>query len=277
MEPFFLPGVAGQRFCVYYPSRHSRAKGSVLVVPPFAEEMNKCRRTVALAARALQAAGCNVLVPDLFGTGDSAGDFGDARVALWHEDIVDAARWLVARDAGRMSIIAVRTGGLLLKALEDVPQLQLGRLVLWQPVTSGKVFVNQFLRLKLAEGLLATSDVQESSTRIRDELNRTGSLEVAGYRVSARLLSEVEGASLVDLPAVRFERIAYFEVGTADSEAVTPAAQRVVDSWQRAGWDVHKRTVAGEPFWSTVEIATSPGLVNATVNAIVECGVAAHA
>ena len=45
----------------------------VLIVAPMGEEMNKCRRMMALAARALQAAGLGALYIDCYGTGDSAG------------------------------------------------------------------------------------------------------------------------------------------------------------------------------------------------------------
>ena len=50
-------------------------RGCVLVVPPFAEEMNKCRRMVTELAIRLAEQGIATLQPDFYGTGDSAGDF----------------------------------------------------------------------------------------------------------------------------------------------------------------------------------------------------------
>src|SRR3546814_1526626 len=64
-------------------------------------EMNRSRRMAALQARALAALGIDVLLLDLFGTGDSAGDFRDARWEIWREDAMAAVAWLGARCGGR--------------------------------------------------------------------------------------------------------------------------------------------------------------------------------
>ena len=52
-EVFFLPAAGGQRFCIFHPPRGSVARGAVLYVHPFAEEMNKSRRMAALFSRTL--------------------------------------------------------------------------------------------------------------------------------------------------------------------------------------------------------------------------------
>ena len=66
-------------------------------LPPFAEEMNHSRRMATLQAHRLAALGIDVLVVDLFGTGDSAGDFADARWETWQEDAKAAVAWLGRR------------------------------------------------------------------------------------------------------------------------------------------------------------------------------------
>ena len=75
-RPFFLRFTAGNRFCLLH-ATDRRAVGAVLYVHPLAEEMNKSRRMAALQARALAASGWVVLQVDLFGCGDSDGDFGN--------------------------------------------------------------------------------------------------------------------------------------------------------------------------------------------------------
>ena len=77
-EPFFLDRASGSLFAIHHRAGAAPC-GTVLFIPPFAEEMNRARRMVALQARDLAAAGWDVLQLDLFGTGDSQGDFGDAR------------------------------------------------------------------------------------------------------------------------------------------------------------------------------------------------------
>src|SRR5258705_9769402 len=76
VETFFLPLDNAKRFCIStIPSNGVEPRGSVLYLPPFAEEMNKSRRMAALQARAFARIGWNVLQMDLFGCGDSSGEF----------------------------------------------------------------------------------------------------------------------------------------------------------------------------------------------------------
>ena len=77
LETFFLPGSAGQLFCVYRGPADAMQppETGVLYVPPFADEMNKARRQAAVQSHALALQGYGVLSVDLFGTGDSEGEF----------------------------------------------------------------------------------------------------------------------------------------------------------------------------------------------------------
>ena len=83
--------------------------GTVLVVPPFAEEMNKCRRIVTEVALGLADRGVATLVPDLHGTGDSAGDFAEADWATWCGNLADAVEWSEADPAGTPTGLAARS------------------------------------------------------------------------------------------------------------------------------------------------------------------------
>ena len=70
----YVSGLAGKIFVLeFVPSGTSR--GSIIIVPPFAEEMNRSRKMLSAQARRLMQIGYRVWLPDLFGTGDSQGDF----------------------------------------------------------------------------------------------------------------------------------------------------------------------------------------------------------
>ena len=57
-RPFFLDGGAGSLFAVHLPAASADGpREAVLLFPPFAEELNKCRRQVMLQARAFAASG----------------------------------------------------------------------------------------------------------------------------------------------------------------------------------------------------------------------------
>jgi len=79
LDSFHLDGPNGRLYALALsPPRGVATELSVLVCPPFAEEQNRTRRAVQLAARRMVRHGCSVLLLDLHGTGDSAGG-GSAR------------------------------------------------------------------------------------------------------------------------------------------------------------------------------------------------------
>ena len=189
-EAFFLPLDRGSRSCLLHvPSRDAPVSGSILYVHPFAEEMNKSRRLVAMQARALSAAGWTVLQMDLYGCGDSAGDFADADWSIWLSDVVAGANWLRKRTGSPPAMWGLRAGCLLISQaatqMDKAPDL-----LLWQPVLSGQQYLNQFLRLKVAGRLFeAESGDRIGTAELREKLLQGEAVEVAGYTLSPGLAS----------------------------------------------------------------------------------------
>ena len=94
-QPFVLHAASGPLHATYFaPSGTPHPAGDILVVPAFAEEMNRCRAMVALQARQLAQVGMGTLVLDPYGTGDSCGDFVDADWAVWKADLQAGIAWL---------------------------------------------------------------------------------------------------------------------------------------------------------------------------------------
>lgn len=263
IEPFFLAGSG--LFAVYHPPAAEIANlGGVLYAPPFAEEMNKSRRMATLQARRLAAAGFGVLIPDLYGTGDSAGDFGDARWTIWRENLTHCADWLRQRGHESLTLWGLRLGGLLAAELAD--ELAAARLLLWQPALSGQRFLQQFLRLRLTADRLKGGS--ETLARLREALAAGQSLEVAGYDLHPELASVLEQVRLTSPPAG--VRVDWFEVTNAVDGSLTPASRRMVEEWRSAGVTAHAQTVVGESFWATQEIAEAPALLETTLAALLD-------
>ena len=93
-EAFFQPAPGGQRLFLHHRPAALPARGALVYVHPFAEEMNKSRRMAAMQCRALAGAGYAVLQIDLHGCGDSSGDFEDSTWESWLVDVALAAEWL---------------------------------------------------------------------------------------------------------------------------------------------------------------------------------------
>jgi len=265
IEPFFLASSQGALFAVYHPpSTGCRECGGVLYVPPFAEEMNKARRMATLQAQRMAAAGWGVLIPDLYGTGDSAGDFADARWAIWQDDLGRCADWLRQRGHEHLMLWGLRLGGLL--AMDRVAPIAAARLLLWQPVLSGQRFLHQFLRLRLTADRFKGGG--DSMGQLQEKLAAGQSLEVAGYELHPELASALEQACPVTPPAQVC--VDWFEVAGTIDATLSPASQRVVETWRTAGVAVHPQPVIGDAFWATQEIAEAPALLEATLTALLD-------
>lgn len=235
----------------------------VLVVPPLLEELNKSRRTLALLGRALVREGIGCLLPDLFGTGDSGGELREATWERWHENLDRAHSWLLGRGAVRIDAVALRGGALLAWDWLGASGIALGRLGLWQPIPDGRLLVNQWLRLRLAGGLMGRGN-DETAAGLRERLAVDGWLEIAGYTLPATLLGHLEGTRLGAPAGQRVAAVDWFAVIATPEQSLPPAAAECARRWSDAGIATAIRTVVGEPFWSTQEIVEGQALVAAT-------------
>ena len=279
-ECFFLPasstlaGVVDQRFCVFYAAQGPCLRGMVLYIHPFAEEMNKSRRMVALQARALAQAGYAVLQIDLLGCGDSSGDFGDATWHSWVSDVLRGSRWLHEhhRALGPQGCSAplwlwgLRAGCLL--AVEAASQMSGPcHFLFWQPPAAGRPLLQQFLRLKAAADL-QSNQAKNVMAGLRQQLNDGSSVEVAGYRLAPELASGLEKSMLLPAPARKPGRVEWFELSTRADAALSPASGDAITQWQQCGFEVHSQLISGPAFWQSAEIEEVPALIAATCAAV---------
>lgn len=265
MKPIFLNGARGDLFAIYHPAAVTRRVPQGLVyLPPFAEEMNRARRMAALQARQLAALGVDVLLLDPFGTGDSAGDFGDARWEIWHDDAAAAVAWLRDRCDGDVGLWGLRLGALLAAELASEESQGIARLLLWQPVLSGDRFLTQFLRLRLAAALGREAE-RETTKDLKARLAEGETLEIGGYELAPSLAASLSGHDLGSLlgPATP-PPIDWLEVSSGETPELSPATSKMLEKLDNAGSKVTARAVAGEPFWSIQEFTLAPALIEAT-------------
>ncbi|GAB6064070.1 hydrolase 2, exosortase A system-associated [Deferrisoma palaeochoriense] len=260
VRPFFLGGPGGSCFCVAFAP--DGARSAVLYVPPFAEEANKARRMASLQARAWAERSVATLLLDPYGTGDSEGDFGDARWERWVSDVGQGIEWLRQQGMEKVWLWGLRTGALLAARCVAEESGRVEGVILWQPVTSGALYLRQFLRLRLAADLQGPN--RETTKDLEARLAAGEVLEIAGYDLHpdlARALAEEDVAKLVPPAGLP---VWWFEVGSGEEPSVSPASERVIAAWRGAGVCVEARAVAGCPFWATHEITECPALIEAT-------------
>lgn len=254
VEPFFFDVDPGTRFCLYHAANpRVPARGALLYIHPFAEELNLSRRMAAQQARAFAALGFAVLQIDLFGCGDSCGEFVAGRWQQWQTDLDVAADWLGARQQGPLYVWGVRLGALL--AMDLASRRQVAGLLLWQAVISGRTCINQFLRQQLRPAPGQAGEGAAGLARLRAELAARGRIKVAGYELSLALAQRIEACEALRL-ALQPCTVHWF------SSAAMPS--RLAARWHGTGVDLHYHAVDMLPFWADPLRPECPALLAAT-------------
>jgi exosortase A-associated hydrolase 2 len=254
----FIEGAAG-RILVTRWRAAQRLRGTLLVVAPFADEMNKSRRMLALAAAELAAHGFDVVLPDVYGTGDSEGEFRDATLDRWQRDLDCVHDYVVLSGASIVAVMGLRFGALLAAHWLHATRRSVHAAMLWQPQTSGEQLIAQFLRIRVAASMM--SEQRETAQQLMQQMQTAGFVEIAGYQLGARLTRDLESLQLATLatPALGATRIC--EVARRDplgpSAATTDLAAKLAAQGVTAEVDV----VAGEGFWNSTEIVVNQELV----------------
>src|SRR4051794_6478214 len=168
VEPFFLDSPEGPLFAVHHrPSNAKTLRGHVLCVPGFNEEMNRCRSMVTLQAQACARIGLGLLCVDLYGTGDSAGEYRDARWPIWLRNVEAAIDWLEGQPCGCRALLGIRLGAILgCEALAQRKRNDVA-VALWQPVLRGKQYLTQFLRMRIAAQMDRIDLAKETTDELR--------------------------------------------------------------------------------------------------------------
>jgi exosortase A-associated hydrolase 2 len=272
-NPFFLDGTAGKLFSIYYPAS-SETSHVIVHAPAFAEEMNKARRMVSLQAADLARRGTGVLILDLFGTGDSEGDFGEARWDQWLDDLEVACAWVKTQGIVCISLWGLRLGGLLAMDFAARTENKFEQLVLWQPALNGKNLILQFLRLRVAAGLFSSDGVRgpESTASLRDRLIAGQSVEVAGYELGPDLVNPIMKLQYSAFEKYPFKKIHLFEIASTVGKAGSAAYREWLSALQEKGLPAAHETVLGPAFWSTQDIAVAPALLEKTTHCLTDQG-----
>ncbi len=271
MEPpigFFLPGPAGNLFAMYYPPMETDMdSGDVLYVHPFAGEMFASRNVIAALARTVAGTGLGVLTVDLYGCGDSSGDFSDARWEIWRDDLAAAVGWLQAQGRDRLSLWGLRLGALLAMDFAVRSRETYERIVLWEPVLTGRNMLTQFFRLNLDEADRGLSAGQLTDPEARKSLPDGQNIQVAGYELSWELIRSIDKLEIAPLGKAVAGPIHWMEFGKKAETPFPADALRVIEEWKQRGVRVATHKSVGPPFW-LFSHSTDPGGLMADVKAM---------
>lgn len=167
----------------------SFAKGRakrLLILPPLFEEHNKLRYQTVEIMRRLDAAGVDVVLPDLPGCNESPAPLDRQSLTDWRNAAVSAAAHFEATH-----VLAIRGGALLLPP--SLPGFAYAPL-------KGRQILRAMLR---ARTIAAREAGREEKADALLETGREEGLELAGWRLGAAMIRELEDAEPAIGPDIR--------------------------------------------------------------------------
>lgn len=265
LHPFFLAGTSGPLFAIFHAPKGGVGHGECFIfVPPFGEELNRSRRAVVLQAQTLASMGTGVLVLDLFGCGDSAGEIAEATWDRWLDDINVAATWIERERGSKVGLWGLRLGASLAVAAADRFPRRFSRLMLWEPVIYGEAFLTQVLRSRIAAAMTREDEMRETTGVLRQQLKDGESLEVSGYTVTPQMAADIDAVDLAGLVPRCVGDVHWIEIAGDATRPLSEAARRVIERWRHAGLSVHERVEKAPRFWTLIETTIAPDLVAVT-------------
>jgi exosortase A-associated hydrolase 2 len=175
----------------------------------------------------------------------------------WQADVRAAIAFIQQRVDAPLCLWGLRSGALLATQLAgELPGAV--DLLLWQPVLSGNLHLQQFLRLQLAADML-DGKRRGGSEILRQSLEAGESVEIAGYSLQPALALGMAAAEITPLSTVR--KVWCLEVS---SQNVSPALSKLHQAWPA----MQVTVVDDAQCWLSPDIMACPALAAASLQAL---------
>jgi len=214
-----------------------------ILCPPFAEEEKCARRILTEIALDLQRAGHSSLLFNFSGTGDSEGDFANATLENWRDEIVAMCELAQHRKPNaKIHLLGVRLGASL--AAQVAEKCAVENLVLLEPVLDGKAYLAQLGQRRRLRGML--TDADKIDDRAPEDLD--------GWPLGNALKTQLEELQLgrLQLPA----KTQLWQIGAR--REVSPALQVWADENQ-----LQPKVLLMPPFWNRLDTVSPEPLLSA--------------
>lgn len=262
--PRFMGEEGETHFTLQFRSK-GRPRAHIVFVPPFGEEMNRCRALVAEQARNFAESGYYCTIIDFYGTGDSQGELHDASLDIWQQNLRLTIETLKGEDSLPIILWGLRLGAFVALDFAAKSALAIDSILLWQPVLSGKRYVTQILRQRVAS-LVGKNLAPETTAQIRGKLVDGERVEISGYTVGGDLIQDIENLSLVGMTALCSGKIYWLENVSEPEMALTGATLKAIEQLKGLGNDVQVHPFTGPQLWQLHSRDSLPELISITRN-----------
>lgn len=260
IEPLFFRAPNGAKLCGVWrtPDLGAIPKHCWIVCPPFAEEEKSAHRTLVELANSLVAKGDAVLFFAYSGTGDSDGDFSNASLTAWCEDILNAYEWARARyPQSTPGLIGLRLGASL--AAQVGEQLAIKNLILIEPVLRGRSFLMQLGARKKLRAMMTEEEGGSQKSEVRSGDVKFEDMD--GWPVGTALREELRTLDLSLHPPQIKGAALVLQIGPR--EQVSPSLEQFARALNPAA---KTRAVVMPPFWNRLDHVESYPLLKAVAD-----------
>ena len=251
LQGHFIDGSKGRIFVSQFGQHNSST--ALLCLPSITEELNLSRAVLAKQCQQVAESDIDSFIMDYYGSGDSEGDFEGATADDWIKDVIAAGTWLMAQGYKNIILLGVRVGALLMAAHQSKLHEALPILgqILWKPVTNGKLFANQLIRVKQANQMMNSAD---KKVNWRDMILSGEYTEISGYVITKDFIESLE-CLCINADADWESEVHWFELAAT---AVTPATKKFEDNSAR----ITTYAIKTPAFWQVPEIFELPELTD---------------
>lgn len=252
---FWIDGRSGRLSAMLHLPAGRTAAGVVVMCPASFEEQKTAGRCFFDTARTLAAGGWAALRFDYFGTGDSEGEHASASVGTHLLDIADAVAFARARVPGApLCLLGLRLGATIAcrAAAGLVPPPE--RLVLWEPVVSGRKLMDRERKRQLVRKMMTGKDAGTAGATAPASGGSAPNdvLDLEGYAVSRTMQAEIEDLDLAALlPSAGAARVLVVQISF--QEQLAPDLAAAVAAARKAAVAVETRSVVMPPVWNRLD------------------------
>jgi uncharacterized protein len=209
MQPFFFGTSQEQIFGVYHaPEGRAARNAAVVLCHPLGHEYLRAHRAFRNLAVALAGQGFHVLRFDYFGSGDSGGNAEQATVKRCVSDLASAIQELKdISGASKVSLIGLRLGATFAAHVAS-NRNDIERLLLWDPVLDGKVYLDdlQSLQREWLLDRLGTSKAVDKS-------------ELIGFALTDAMRADLESTRLPMFSKIKAKSVSLLISGNPQAYA----------------------------------------------------------
>ena len=217
---------------------------------------------VSAQAKSMAGLGYPVVLFDLFGTGDSGGQFEEATWETWINDLRFVCEWSQDHfNSNELTFWGLRAGCLLAKDFLQHEANAVSRVLFWQPIISGERVIAQLRRLD------QLSSHEKQSDLLQPGSSKSGIYaEIAGYKLNADLIQQMSLVALEDWHIPCGVELDWLEISALEGHTLGAASERLLNTLQESSPNVIRTVVVmGQPFWFTQEVAMVPALLEETL------------